>query len=86
MHERLTPSEKHQKRTVTVAEVESTLTPQTSARWRSEWEKLKSQVRTGDELWEFCSSEDSWNHLMGYAGYALIRDGKEIATLITHRN
>lgn len=50
------------------------------------WETLKSQIAEGDELWEFSSSSESWEHLAGRAGIALVRDGKAIDSLVTLMN
>ncbi len=50
------------------------------------WGQLKSQMRPGDELWEFCSSAESWRMYMGRAGIALVRKGKIIASLVTKLN
>ena len=40
-------------------------------------------MQPGDELWEFRSGRESWQHLAGRAGIALMRDGREVASLIT---
>ena len=48
-----------------------------------EWEALKAQMKDGDEIRAFSSPPDSWNHLAGRAGYALVREGKAIAGAIT---
>jgi hypothetical protein len=51
-----------------------------------EWNALKSQMLDGDEIWEFSSSADSWNHLAGRAGFALVRNGKAIDCIVTIMN
>ena len=48
-----------------------------------EWNALKSQMLDGDEIWEFSSSADSWNHLAGRAGLALVRRAKAIDCIVT---
>ncbi len=50
------------------------------------WVAFKSQMIDGDEIWEFSSSVDSWNHLAGRAGLALIRRGKAIDCIVTILN
>ena len=51
-----------------------------------EWEALKAQMRPGDQLWTFASPPESWKHLAGRAGIALVRDGKTIAVLLGAMN
>lgn len=36
-----------------------------------------------DEVWKFTTSKQSWRHLAGRAGYALVRDGVMICDAIT---
>jgi hypothetical protein len=50
------------------------------------WRALLAEMRDGDELWEFSSSRESWEHLAGRAGIALVRDGKVVASLVTMLN
>ena len=40
-----------------------------------QWLALLAQMQPGDELREFCSSPESWQHLAGRAGSALVRGG-----------
>jgi hypothetical protein len=47
------------------------------------WERLKSNMLEGDELWEFCSPEHTWIHLMGRQGYAVVRDGQVVDSIYT---
>jgi hypothetical protein len=51
-----------------------------------EWEELKSMMQPGDELWEYCTSKESWNMLMGSAGIELIRNGEVIASFLIRMN
>ena len=51
-----------------------------------EWEALKSAMQPEDEVWTFASPADSWQHLAGRAGIALVRDGHPIKTLVTIMN
>jgi hypothetical protein len=50
------------------------------------WEALKAEMQPGDELWTFSSPADSWQHLAGRAGVALVRDGNPIEALVTVMN
>ena len=52
----------------------------------NEWLDFKSQIQKGDELWEFCSPMESWEHLCGRAGICIVRDGKIIDSIITVMN
>jgi len=51
-----------------------------------EWKKLKSQMKKGDEIRAFSSPRDFWENLAGRAGYALLREGKAIAGIVTIMN
>ena len=42
--------------------------------------------RPDDEIWEFSSSPESWEHLAGRAGAALVRDGTVIDACVTALN
>ena len=50
------------------------------------WRELLAQMQPGDELWEFSSPPDTWAHLCGRAGIALVREGKIVASLVTLMN
>jgi hypothetical protein len=52
----------------------------------ADWERLKASMLPGDEIWGFCSPPDSWQHLAGRAGYALVRDGQVIDCIVTMLN
>lgn len=47
------------------------------------WEQIKSGMAAGDELWEFVSPPESWAHRRGRQGYALVRRGAVVASLVT---
>jgi hypothetical protein len=51
-----------------------------------QWEAMKAKLQPGDELYRFSSSRESWAHLAGRAGIALVRQGNIIATVITMMN
>jgi hypothetical protein len=50
------------------------------------WEALKARMQPGDELWTFASPADSWKHLAGRAGIALVRDNKMVDAIVTILN
>ncbi len=52
----------------------------------AQWEELKRRMQPGDRLVNFVSPSDSWKHLAGRAGIALVRDGKVIAAFVTMMN
>lgn len=47
---------------------------------------FRTTQKPDDEVWDFTSSEDSWGHLAGRAGLALVRRGTVIETYITIMN
>lgn len=51
-----------------------------------EWLSFKSRLRPGDEIVAFNSGGDSWHHLAGEMGYAMLRGGCVIETFVTMRN
>jgi hypothetical protein len=51
-----------------------------------EWEKFKALIAPGDELRKFSSPAESWEHLAGRAGVALVRDGVPIKIIVTLMN
>ena len=50
------------------------------------WIKMKSQMIEGDEIRAFSAPEEYWKNLAGRAGYALVREGKVIASIVTMMN
>ena len=53
---------------------------------KKEWVKLKSQMEEHDEIFSFSSPPQSWENLAGRAGYALVRDGEVVASIVTMMN
>ena len=51
-----------------------------------EWERLKSKMQAGDELWEYSSPPETWGNLSGSAGIWLVRNGKVINGIVTVQN
>jgi hypothetical protein len=52
----------------------------------ADWDRIRSRCTDRDELWKFSSPSDYWEGLAGRAGFALIRDGRAIAHVITMMN
>ena len=53
-------------------------------RWiEMKWKPFVAEMMEGDELWRFRSPAQTWTNLSGRAGYAIIRDGKIIRSLVT---
>jgi hypothetical protein len=53
---------------------------------KNEWLELRSSMQPGDELWNYSSSAESWAHLAGRAGIAVVRNGTVVAHLVTLMN
>jgi len=51
-----------------------------------QWEALKAEMKSGDELWTFSSPADYWKNLAGRLGIALVRDGKIVDVIVTAMN
>jgi hypothetical protein len=47
---------------------------------------LLNLMTRGDELWWFSSSDESWSHLSGRAGYVVLRNGQQVAHLTIMMN
>jgi hypothetical protein len=50
------------------------------------WLRFKSQMKEGDELWEFSSPPPTWERLAGRRGFCILRGGRIVASLITMMN
>lgn len=70
---------------VSVEEIDADYGASTSG-VHADWEKLKSEMQPGDKLVRFTSPIESWQHLAGRAGIALVRDGKVIDAIVTMMN
>jgi hypothetical protein len=75
-----------QKLTITEIEAAHTGDGKPFGRLNPEWEQMKAHMIDGDELWSFKSPPDTWRHLAGRAGIALVRDGEIIRNLVTLMN
>jgi len=51
-----------------------------------QWEEFKAAILPEDELWAFSSPAESWQHLAGRAGIALVRKGVPVRTIVTTMN
>ena len=60
--------------------------PTANDRLWAEWQFMLARTRDDDELWIYSSSAGSWGELMGRGGYALVRNGEPIASLVTELN
>jgi len=56
--------------------------PMTALRIRREWEKLRAQAAEGDETWAFANPSNTWKKLGKYTGYALVRGGKIVQSVV----
>lgn len=50
------------------------------------WEELEKHMRPGDTVWTYSSPDVFWINMCGRAGYAIVRDGKVIHTVLTAMN
>jgi len=50
------------------------------------WLRFKSQMKDGDELWEFSSPPITWKLLVGRAGLSIVRNGKIVDSIVTMMN
>jgi hypothetical protein len=69
--------------TVAEAEHENCVQDRPFGELFARWERLKKGMSAGDELWEFVSPPDSWAHRCGRQGYAVVRRGEVVASLVT---
>ena len=51
-----------------------------------EWEQFKAAMIEGDEVCCFCSPPDASGHLAGKGGYAILRQGKIVRSIVTMMN
>src|SRR5580692_3825247 len=56
-------------------------------KWVEErWKPFIAQMQPGDELWHFSSPPETWANMAGRAGYAIVRDGVIVHSLMTLMN
>ncbi|MEX2582672.1 MAG: hypothetical protein WD766_05340 [Gemmatimonadota bacterium] len=51
-------------------------------RIRMAWQKLRNEAAEGDELWAFENPSNTWKKLGRHNGYALVRNGKIVSSVI----
>ena len=52
---------------------------------RMAWQKLKSHAHSGDELWAFQNPPSTWRKLGKRTGFALVRQGTVVESVITSK-
>jgi hypothetical protein len=57
-----------------------------SPQWAEKWREFIGQMAAGDELWFFESPTETWGNLAGRAGYALVRSGHVIDSLVSRKS
>lgn len=61
-----------------------TLSQMASMRIRMAYDKLKKELKEGDELWAFENPSNTWKKLGKHSGYAIVRNGKIVkSTVVT---
>jgi hypothetical protein len=50
------------------------------------WKPFVALMQPGDELWRFRSPDHTWANLTGRAGYAIVRNGEILHSLVTLLN
>jgi hypothetical protein len=61
------------------------LAPMAALRIRREWEKLKARGGERDELWAFANPANTWKRLGRQTGYALVREGEIVESVVVTR-
>lgn len=51
-----------------------------------QYDELLEIMQPDDELWEVCTSKQSWDELMGWHYIELCRDGKTVSQIILSMN
>lgn len=54
----------------------------TPLRTRMAWQKLKNKAHGQDEIWAFANPSDSWRKLGRHTGYALVREGTIVESVV----
>ena len=82
----LKPAKQYQQRKALIEELNQLVTKSSNPLFVEVCAEFKTKLQAGDELWEFCTDERSWDHLAGRAGYMITRNGKTVAELVTVLN
>ena len=54
--------------------------------WLGKWNAFVMKAESGDQFWTFKSAPETWYSLSGTTGFAIVRNGQCIATLVTSRS
>jgi hypothetical protein len=55
-------------------------------RMRMAWQKLQRQALGGDELWAFSNPPSTWRKMGRCSGFALVREGEIVESVITAKH
>lgn len=55
-------------------------------RLRMAWQKLQRQARGSDELWAFANPPSTWRKLGKCTGFALVREGEIVESVVTAKH
>lgn len=58
------------------------LAPMAALRIRREWQKVKAQAGEDEEVWAFENPSNTWKRLGKHTGYALVREGTIVKSVI----
>ena len=60
------------------------LAPMAALRIRREWQKVKAQAQAeeGEEVWAFENPSNTWKRLGKHTGYAVVREGTIVKSVI----
>ena len=61
------------------------LAPMAALRIRMAWQKLKREANEADELWAFVNPSNTWKKQGKHTGYALVRDGRIVQSVVVTR-
>jgi len=50
---------------------------------RMAWQALKRRLADGDELWAFANPPSTWRKLGRCSGYAVVRNGQVVESVVT---
>jgi hypothetical protein len=62
------------------------LPDRSALRLRMAWQKLQRQAQGDDELWAFANPPSTWRKLGKCSGFALVRGGEIVESVVTSRN
>jgi hypothetical protein len=82
----LKPAKQYQQRKASIEELDQLIAKAWHPRFIEIADEFKAKLSEGDELWEFCTDEHSWDHMAGRAGYIITRNGQTVAELVTLLN